>query len=229
MKDVIEFLNIANMAQLTAIPGIQTSLAESLIAARPYGAKADVLKVKGIGPSMFARIEAAAQEVESDQEIEEIKADKTITVPAYDQPLKMYEPEPPKPKQTGAFRRFMRAFFRVLLWLVVIAGIIGVAGAAFYYGLPYIQRTFIDPLNANTAQIEAIASQQAEDLTALDEKIAALETQVSQFENDLTARDERIAQLESDLADLEESTLAGQDALSAQLREETVIAFSLEL
>ncbi len=230
MKEELEFLNRANVAQLTAIPGIQEALAESIIAARPFKAVEDVLKIKGIGPNLYTRIEAAAEAEEQIVDAATSASDNSVTVPAYDRPLRAYEPPPPpKPKQPGAFRRFVRAFFRVLLWLVVIAGIVGAAGAAFYYGVPYIQRTFIDPLNANTSQIDEIASQQAEDLAALDEKIAALETQLSQFESDLTAKDERIAQLESDLADLEDSSLAGQEDLTAQLREETMIAYSLEL
>ena len=230
MKEVLKFINNASLAQLAVIPGIQEALAESLIAARPFTAVEDVLKVKGIGPNLYSRIEAAAESANLSEDTDPRIPEVSITVPTYDAPMKSYEPVPPKPIKTGAFiGRFMRSFFRVLLWLVVIAGIVGAAGAAIYYGLPFIQRTFIDPLNANTTQIDEITAQQAEDLAALDEKISTINTRLDQIESDLVAKDEGIAQLAEDLTALEESTLAGQQALDTQLREEIVISYSLEL
>jgi hypothetical protein len=230
MKNVLDFINQASREDLTAVPGITVGLAESLMEGRPFTSAEEVLQVKGIGPNLLDRIKTAADaKVISEERGISGDAERSITVPSYERPLRSYEPARSEPKAQGGFRRFMRGLFRALLWLALIAGIGAAAWAAVTYGLPYIQRTFIDPLNANTAQIEEIAAQQAEDLAALDERILAIDNQLELIEVDLAGKDERIAQLASDLAALEESSNAGQQALAAQIREETEIIYALEL
>ena len=54
MNEFLQFLNTASADSLTKIPGISPSLAENLIAARPFETIEDCLKVRGFGKNSQA-------------------------------------------------------------------------------------------------------------------------------------------------------------------------------
>ena len=62
MGDFLNFLNTADTDTLTRVPGINRTLAEELIAARPFEVVEDSLKVRGMGKNLLARIQSAFEE-----------------------------------------------------------------------------------------------------------------------------------------------------------------------
>src|SRR5688500_10519792 len=62
VSDLLAFLNTADIDTLTRVPGISRTLAEELIAARPFEVVEDCLKVRGMGKNLLARIQSAFEE-----------------------------------------------------------------------------------------------------------------------------------------------------------------------
>jgi cell division protein FtsB len=56
-SDLID-LNTADIAALTSLPGVGTSMAERIIAARPFASPEDLQRVSGIGPTALERIQS---------------------------------------------------------------------------------------------------------------------------------------------------------------------------
>jgi len=227
MKDLLEFLNNAGPEELTEVNGISGSLAEKIIAGRPYLKVEEALEVKGMGPNLLARMSDRFEEIsaQSEEEIEEGKPNK-LTIPNYDKPIEMYRAEEKPAKQSGGF---WRGLFRFLLWVLGIAVVVAGIGAAWYYGLPFIQENFIDPLNMNTTQIRQIATQQAEAMDELNTQFAELDTRLTTVESQIETNSASIDQLEESLAELDALVAANQDALTLELRDQLAITYTLEL
>jgi DNA repair exonuclease SbcCD ATPase subunit len=234
MKDLLEFLNSAKKEQLAEVQGISENLAEKIIAARPFEEVEDSLDVKGFGKNLLSRLENAYNDRVDTQPLKIEEARRAL--PTYEEPNTEYEDEVPREKKSRGFWRAVGRIFRFLFWLIVIVGIIGGIGAAFYYGLPYIQKTFIQPLNVNTAQIRQIATEQAESMDGLnttieelDSRVGSIETQLETIEGEIEAKTEAINQLERRLAALDEQIDETQDALTTQIRDNLTVTYALEL
>jgi DNA repair exonuclease SbcCD ATPase subunit len=162
-------------------------------------------------------------------------------------------------KPTPSFAsRLWRAFvklLRILLVLVLIAGVV----AAFYYGVPYFYQKVILPIENNTARLTEIESEQSttvEQLTSqiadLQYRLTALETrqtknvqaiteltgQVSALETAVATHTESLEQLEAMQTRLETLTgsveghtalLTGENSVLADLRHEIIVSRSIEL
>lgn len=234
MKNLLEFLNTAKKEQLAEVQGISEGLAEKIIAARPFEEVEDSLEVKGFGKNLLSRLEKTYSDRVDTQplEIEEART----ALPTYEEPITVYEDEVPSEKKSRGFWRAVGSVFRFLFWLVLIVGIIGGIGTAFYYGLPFIQKNFIQPLNVNTSQIRQIATEQAESmeglntqLEELDSRVGSIEDQLETIEAEIEEKDALISQLEEQLADLDEQISETQDTLATQVRDNLTITYVLEL
>jgi hypothetical protein len=192
MTDFLHFLNTADLATLTKVPGITRPIAGNIIAARPLDSVNDCLKVKGMGKALLAKLElfAEAQENESENKSLVPVEEEALPIP-FEQSQPVQEEGPSFWSRLGkALLNFLRALIRLIFIAAFIIGI----GAILYYGLPYINKTFIAPVEKNTAQIDR-----------LEADITALQTELDETKNRVTA--EIQASLEIQLEDNNDKTL----------------------
>ncbi len=125
----------------------------------------------------------------------------------------------------NAFLRFVRALATLVFVLLLLAGIV----AAGYYGIPYLYRTYVQPLEETQGKVQALeqgVTQQLEQLNAqvqqltednallhaqLDEALGRLDAQAAQIEALQQALDEHTQAL----AVLQEQAAALSDGLDA--------------
>ncbi|GAB4542576.1 MAG: hypothetical protein Fur002_13070 [Anaerolineales bacterium] len=219
MNDFLNFLNTAELEALTKIPGISRPLAGELIAARPFDAAEDCLKVRGMGKNLLARMQAAFEAEESaalpkESQPEESRAMVAVTPQQQENPAQ----SPAAPASTFWERLGKAAlnFFRALLRLVLTLAFLGAIGAALYFGLPYLRQNFIVPVEKNTAEIQSLKTQVA----GLQSQVDALSARADEIEKNIAAQTERIDQLDKMQAALEkEMTAQNNSALLALQRE----------
>ena len=157
MTRFLDFLNTADLNTLTQVSGVNRPLAGNIIAARPFDAEEDALNVKGMGKATFVRLQSFAEAQGNETENSALVPVEEEAMPA------RIEKTPPAQdeaqEQDSFLKRLGRAFgvfFRALIRLIMLVILFAAVGALFYYGLPYIQNTFIAPLEENTAQIQEL-------------------------------------------------------------------------
>jgi hypothetical protein len=234
MDDFLHFLNTASVDSLTKISGISQSLAENLIAARPFNAVDDCLKVRGMGKNLLARTQSAFDAVQP--EIPETK--EVAMIPIEEEPMQIEKSqptvEPPLENKPSFGRRVGQVFLnvlRALLRLVLLVLLITGVGAAIYYGAPYLRERFIAPVEQNTVRVNE-----------LENKIADLQTQLTEINAQLIEANDQITGTNNRIDTLEQSInahtaslekLAGmQVTLEAQLEEnddKTLLALKHEV
>ena len=173
--DFLHFLNTANVDSLTKLSGISQSLAENLIAARPFNSVDDCLKVRGMGKNLLARAQSAFEAIEPD-----IKETAMIPVeekePMHIEPRQpVIEPEKSDKPSFGSrlgqvLLNVLRALLRLILLVIFIVGV----GALIYYGAPYLREKFIVPVEQNAARVNQ-----------LENEITTLQTQLTEINNQL--------------------------------------------
>lgn len=226
MSNFLKFLNTADLDTLTQVSGITRPLAGNLIAARPFESVDDCLQVKGMGKTLLGKLESFAEGQGNDSENRAM-----IPVEAEAPPARFEQtppaPEPPQ-KQDSFFRRLGRAFvlfLRALLKLILVSALIVGVGAALYYGLPYIQRTFIAPVEQNTAEIRAMEAEIASLQTQLEE----MNSRVTALETSVEAHTQSIQTLEEMQAMLETQMRTSDEAILLELKHEVMRARALDI
>ena len=202
MNDFLEFLNTANAESLQITPGVSPALAQRIIAARPFASIEDSLRVSGLGEKLLQRLQNSFHGTTA-------MAEETSLVPSSSpEPESAPAQHQPAPKPQSNFgQRLGRAFIgflKFLLMLFIIAVILGGIGAGLYFGLPYLHRIYVVPVNQNTARIADVAHQQARDVLALQAEIELLKERDTQFETQLAAIETSIEAHTASLASLEE-------------------------
>ena len=225
MSDFLYFLNTADLQTLTQVSGVNRQLAGNLIAARPFDAVEDCLKVKGMGKATLARLESFASAEGNESENSAMVPVEKETMPA---PVREIPPAQDSAQgQDSFFRRLGRAFLffmRALIRLVLLAMLFIAVGAMFYYGLPYIQRTFIAPVEENTEQIQKMEAEIADLQAQLDE----MNGRVTTLEGSIEAHSASIEKLEGMQAALEEQLEENNDALLLELKHEAMFTRALD-
>lgn len=226
MSDFLTFLNTADLDTLTQVQGVTRSLAGNLIAARPFETAEDCLKVKGMGKSLLAKLETHAQALEIGLRSRAMVPVEQEAAPAF---MERSQPAPePEQNEDTFLKRLgwaLLAFFRALVRLVMLAILILGVGALFYYGLPYIQRTFIAPLERNTSQIEMLEAEIESLQTQLDE----MNSRVSALETSVEAHTQSIQKLEEMQAVLETQMQTSNDAILLELKQEVMFTRALDI
>lgn len=209
MSELLKFLNTASADSLTKIPGISPSLAENLIAARPYESVEDCLKVRGMGKNLLSRIQASVEKEEAPaEELVAASQEQAIvpsaqpeppddTPPAKTPPPAANPPAPPKPSFGSRLGRAFLWFFRALVRLILIVLVIGGFGAAIYYGVPYLQRTFVAPVEQNAARVNELESE-----------VAALQKQLDEYKGQLIELDSQLDETATRIEALDKSAQA---------------------
>ncbi|MFN8413738.1 MAG: helix-hairpin-helix domain-containing protein [Anaerolineales bacterium] len=211
MSDFLKFLNTADLNTLTQVSGITRSIAGNMIAARPFDTVDDCLKVHGMGKGLLSRLQAFAE-----AQITESENRAMIPVEQEAPPAVVEESQRAEEKVDSGSSFWARmgkaflVFLRALVRLVMIVFLFVVIGSAFYYGLPYINRTFIAPVEKNTAQISKLEDDIATLQKQLDEtnsRITTLETSVETHTAAIEKLTEMQATLETQLKENNDKTL----------------------
>jgi hypothetical protein len=129
--------------------------------------------------------------------------------------------------QDSFFKRLGRAFvnfLRALLRLVVLVIFIGGIGALLYYGLPYINRTFVAPVERNTAQIEKLETE----ISALQTQLDEMNVRVETLEKSIDAYSLSIQKLEGMQAELDTQLQANNEKILLDLKHEVMMTRALD-
>ena len=225
MSDFLNFLNTADLDTLTKISGISRPVAENIIAARPFDFIEDCLKVRGVGKNMLTRMMSAYEAGENDPESRAIIQVEEDAMPALiekSQPAQESVKEEPSflSRLGQAFVNFLRALLRLVILLIFIAGV----GALIYYGMPFINETFIVPVERNTAQIHEIETRMAALQTQLDE----MNTRVDTIEQSIDAHTAAIEKLDEMQSTLENETVTQSNSVMIALKREIMFTRTIE-
>lgn len=225
MTDFLTFLNTADFNTLVKTQGISSSLAENMIAARPLHSVEDCLKVKGMGKTLLARLQSTVEAQEDASENRAMIPFEEEARPAY---VEAAQPAQEKAKEQDSFlSRLGRAFvnfLRALLRLVVLVIFIGGLGALLYYGLPYINQTFIAPVERNTAQIQQLE----EEISTLQIQLDEMNGRVETLERSIEAYTLSIQKLEEMQAGLETQLQENNDKILLDLKHEVMMTRALD-
>ena len=225
MSDFLHFLNNADLKTLTQVSGVNRQLAGNLIAARPFDTADDCLNVKGMGKATLARLESFAAELDQPAENSAMVPVEKETMPA---PVeKNQSAQDSDAGQDSFLKRLGRAFLyfmRALIRLILLALLFVAVGAMFYFGLPYIQNTFIAPVEENTAQIQRMEAEIADLQTQLDE----MNGRVTTLEDSIEAHTASIEKLTEMQASLDEQLQDTNDTLLLELKHEAMFTRALD-
>lgn len=214
MNDFLQFLNTANIDSLTNISGISQTLAENLIAARPFSAVDDCLKVHGMGKNLLARVQSTFESIEPDTK-------ETAMIPVEEKELLSIEKSQPtteparevKPSSGSRAGQILLNVLRALLRLILLVMLIVGVGAAIYYGAPYLREKFIAPVEQNAARVNE-----------LENEVASLQTQLTEINNQLVETDNQITETNNRIDEIGKSV----DAHTASLEKLAAMQVALE-
>jgi hypothetical protein len=225
MKDFLTFLNTTDIDTLTKIPGISTAIAGNIIEARPFNSVEDCLNVRGMGKNLLARLQSNFEAGENASENSAMIPVEEEAAPAYiekSQPAQESTKEQPSflSRLGRAFVSFIRALFRLIALALVIGGI----GAGLYYGLPFLNKKLVVPVERNTVRIAEL-SQQVESLqTQIDE----MTTQVDALDKTIATHSTMLVQLGEMQTSLESQYNNGNEKLAQELKREIKVTRVIE-
>lgn len=226
MSDFLTFLNNADIDTLIQVPGMSETNAKKLIAARPFISEDECLKVNGMNKALLAKLELFAEAQRNESENSAMIPVEKEAPPAL---IEKSQPEQETIQKDATFlSRLGRAFIsflRALLKLFLIAALIAVIGAALYYGLPYIQRTLIAPVERNTAEIKGMETEIASLQTQLNE----IKTRVDVLESSVEAHTLSIQQLEGMQTALETELRTNDSRVLVELKQEVMMTRTLDI
>ncbi len=225
MSDFLTFINTADLNTLTKTQGVTRTVAENIIAARPFNSADECLKVKGMGKALLARLQSTAEAQDDESENRAIIPVEEEAPPVY---IEKSQPAQENVKKEDSFlSRLGRAFvnfLRALLRLIVLVIFIGGIGALLYFGLPYINRTFIAPVERNTAQIKKLETE----ISALQTQLDEINARVATLETTVEAYSVSIQKLESMQAELDAQLKANNDKILLDLKHEVMMTRALD-
>jgi hypothetical protein len=232
MSDFLNFLNTAELDALTKISGITPPLAGNIIAARPFDAADDCLKVRGMGKNLLARMQSSYEAGELNAEVVNSESKAMVTVEENAQPtsieksLPVQEESKPEEKPSfstrlgKAFVNFMLALLRLILTVTFIAAV----GALIYFGAPYLNEKLIVPVEKNTANIRSLESQVADLQSQLDK----MNKRIGAIEKTIETQTASIAKLEEMQAALEKESTAQNNSVMIALKREIMFTRAIE-
>ena len=226
MTDLLIFLNTADLVTLTKVSGITRSIAENIIAARPFDSVNDCLRVNGMGKNLLKRIQSFAEAQETDSDNRAMIPVEEEAMPALiekSQPAEESAEEKPSflSRLGRAFVNFLRALLRLVLVVLVIGGI----GAGLYYGLPFLNEKLIVPVEQNTAQIDQLASE----VNTLQTQLAETNSRVDALEKSIEAHSASLTKLDEIQAMLENEIQSSQDETLLELKREVIMTRALDM
>lgn len=226
MSELLNFLNAASPSTLTKIPALKSSTANKIVAARPFASVEDALKVEGVDEALLSEIKSF---VEGQDKASGNSAISPVEEEATPAPISKKPPgRKPLPEGDSFFSRFGRAFvnfLRALLRLILTAVLIAAVGAALYYGLPYLQRTFIAPVERNAAEIRDMKAE----IAALQTQLEEMTTRVGALESSIESHTAALEKLEAMQTALEAELQANDNEALTALRREVMFARAFDI
>ncbi len=226
MSEFLTFLNTADLDTLTKVSGVTRPIAGNLIAARPFDSVDDCLKVHGMGKGLLARLQSFAEGQENEAEnraMVPVEEEALPVVIEKDQPAQENVTEKPSfwSRLGRAFVNFLRALIRLILTVAIIVGI----GAMLYYGLPYINRTFIAPVERNTAKIDSLESE----IATLQSELSDLNIRMDAIETSIESHTASIEKLSGMQTSLETQLKENNDKALLELKHEVMTTRALDM
>lgn len=231
MSDFLTFLNSADADALTKTPGITSTLAESIIASRPFETVEDCLKVHGMGKALLARLQStfkAQGQVSEGRALQPVEpeAAPVVTIPPAGESASQ-----PGLSLGSRVRAAGLSFFRGLIRLVALVIILGAIVALGYYGLPAIRSYLMGPVEQNRIEIVQLRSE----LQTMQNQMAELQTQladangrVDALEKSVAAHTASLTKLEEMQSALEKNVEEGDAKLTADLTRDIKLTRSIE-
>jgi hypothetical protein len=224
MTDFLEFLNTADLASLTQIPGITRKTAGNIIAARPFDFVEECAKVPGMNKNLLGRAQSYFE-----TEINDSRNSALATVGEDSLPMVIEEDTEEdlddKPSFWSRLGTTVADFLRVLIRLVLTVALIVGIGALLYYGLPYLNRTFIAPVEQNTAQINRLE----DEISALQSQLEETNGRVNELETSIEAHTASLEKLTEIQTNLEERLQENNDAALLELKHEVMTTRALDM
>ncbi|MEO5887596.1 MAG: helix-hairpin-helix domain-containing protein [Anaerolineales bacterium] len=232
MDTFLNFLNTADIDALTGIPGINRSLAEELIAARPFASVEDCLRVRGMGKNLLARVQASFEERRVEPENRAMIPIEPVQEEAAPAPIEKSDPlresgesvREVKPPFLSRLGRGLINFIRALLRLILLVLLIFAVGAAFYFGFPYLNNTFIAPVEQNAARVGELESR----IENLQTELSEMDARMGAMETSIEAHTAGIAKLEAMQATLEQEAEAQTNSVMGILKREIMLTRAIE-
>jgi hypothetical protein len=204
MDHFLDFLNSADSSDLIKLSGIDSTMAEKIISARPFESDDDVLKVSGLGEKSLENLKAAFDKLDqivivgnqTPARVQEKSTNATITIKTE------APPEKEEKKESKGFGYYAKRFFQGLFIFLLIVVIVGGFGYALYQGIPYFINNIMTPIQENTNKISFMTTQQAQDLIALEDEISTMQTQIDGLQNQNDSNELNINSLNNNLSTL---------------------------
>lgn len=236
MSQFLAFLNSADQDTLRKISGISNTIAENIINARPFEDEEELMLVHGVGRNLMARMQSYAetnaplpslptpQETAAPIETPAPAPIQQVTQTAEESHTQQKTPQEIKPsfvsRLGAALLNLIRAFFRLLATLLVIGGF----GAAFFYGVPFINEQVIVPIQQNSAGLRQLQA----DMTALQAQALEAQTRLRSIETTLQSHEDTLSRLEEMQAMLEKETSENNNSVMRELQREIKLTRSVE-
>jgi hypothetical protein len=224
MTDFLEFLNTADLASLTQIPGITRKTAGNIIAARPFDFVEDCAKVPGMSKTLLGKAQSYFE-----TEINESRNSALATIEDDSLPMVIEEETDQdledKPSFWSRLGTAVAGFLRILIRLILTVALIVGIGALLYYGLPYLNRTLIAPVEENTAQINRLEDK----ISSLQSQLEETNGRVSSLETSIEAHTASLEKLTEIQENLEERLRENNDQALQQLQHEVMTARALDM
>lgn len=107
---------------------------------------------------------------------------------------------------------FVRAFVR-LLAVLLFGGLIGVA---IYFGVPYLYRQFVQPVEVNSLKIDILEEKVDQHNQLLNNQLGTLQARLESLEGQRDSNRERLSELQSEIAGLETALETTSEANASQ-------------
>jgi hypothetical protein len=232
MTDLLTFLNSAELDTLTQVSGISRTLAGNIIAARPFDAEEDCLKVRGVGHALLERARGFAEaqgDASESRALIQVKQEASPSVEKYQ--AKEEPAREARPSFWSRVKSVLLSIFRGLIRLVALLIIVGAIAALALYGLPLLRDYLLAPAEQNSAEIAELRSE----LDAMQTQVADLQAQLGEtngrvetLETSIETFGASLTKLEKMQADLEATVAEGDANLTADLKREILLTRAIQ-
>lgn len=123
------------------------------------------------------------------------------------------------------FGRALGNFFRALIRLILIVALFFVFGALFFYGLPYINRTFIAPVEENVVRVNELETE----LAKLQSEVAELNHRLITVEATIETHTASIQKLDEIQATIENQLEENNNVVLLELKHEVMLARAFDM
>lgn len=130
-----------------------------------------------------------------------------------------------KEEKESFLSRFGKAFINFLRALLRLVLILGLFGALFFYGLPYINRTFIAPVEENASRVSELEAE----LAKLQTEVAEMNHRLIAVETTIETHTLSIQKLEEVQATIESQLEENNNVVLLELKQEVMLARAFDM